>query len=105
MEEQAEQEERRDGDERAQQGVDAEADRVVVRQVHPQHHEVALREVDHAHDPEDEGEADAHEGVDTPHEETGHDVLGELARYHGAPGGRATCARPRGAWPDWPAPP
>jgi len=66
VEEQADQEERWDGDERAQQGVDAEDDRVVVRQVHPQHHEVALREVDHAHDAEDEGEADAHEGVDAP---------------------------------------
>jgi hypothetical protein len=76
VEDQPHHEERRDGDEGAHERVDAQHHRVVVGEVHPQHHEVALREVDHAHDAEDEGETDAHEGIDAPHEETGHDVLG-----------------------------
>ena len=74
-----------------EQRIDAEHDRVVEGEVHPQHHEVALREVDHAHDAEDEREPDAHEGVDAPHEQTGHDVLRELARDHGEPAACATC--------------
>jgi hypothetical protein len=54
--------------------------RVEVREVHPQHHEVALREVDNAHDAEDEHQPDAHERVDAADEQSGGDVLEKLGQ-------------------------
>ena len=102
MNEEAEEEERGDGDEGAQEGIDPVAHREPVGEVHPQHHEVALGEVDHAHDAEDQGEADAHEGVDAPHEQAGHHVLDQLGDGYGTrgrrglPGGAVPRERPRG---------
>src|SRR2546422_7112715 len=87
--------ERRDRQERAEQGIDARDNRQEVREVHPQHHEVALREVDDAHDPEDQGQADAHERVDAAHEQARHHVLREVADRHDA----ATWRRAR--WVSW----
>src|SRR5678815_3700165 len=54
---------------RAEQGEEEER---------PQHVELAVGEVDHAHDAEDQGEADAHEGVAAPDDEAVDDVLDEL---------------------------
>ena len=49
---------------RAERELNAERDEDVIGDIHAEHHEVALGEIDHAHDAEDEREADAHQAVD-----------------------------------------
>src|SRR5262249_52232217 len=39
------------------------------REVHAEHQELAVGEVDHAHDPEDQGQPDRDEGVDSPEQD------------------------------------
>ena len=56
----------------------AEGGEEIVGRVHAEHHEVALREIDHAHDAEDEGEADAHQAVDGSDRQTGGHGLKEI---------------------------
>ena len=46
-----------------------------------QHEELAVGEVDHAHDAEDEGEADPHQGVAAAQDEAVDDVLDELGDH------------------------
>jgi hypothetical protein len=79
-------------DQGAEQRVDVIAERQIVGEVHPQHHEVALGEVDDPHDAEDQREADAHERVDAAHEQPRDEVLQELPRAQDVrlcrPGGR-----------------
>src|SRR5262249_39486611 len=53
-----------------------------VRDVHAEHHEVALGEVDDPHDAEDQREANAHERVHPAHEQPGHHVLDEVTQSH-----------------------
>src|SRR5262249_62386380 len=47
------------------------------REIHAQHEELAVREVDHAHDAEDEGEPYRDERVDAAQEDGGDDELGD----------------------------
>jgi len=53
-----------------------------------QHEELAVGEVDHAHDAEDEGEADPHQGIAAPQDEAVDDVLDELGEHGRKDGGR-----------------
>ena len=65
----------------------AAGDQVEARE-HPQHQELALGEVDDAHDAEDEAEADAHQAVDGADGDTGgdrvQDVLDQDFQVHRA---------------------
>jgi hypothetical protein len=81
MDDPAEDEERWNREQRAEQRIDA-GQRVEVREVHPEHHEVALREVHDAHDTEDQRQADAHQRIHASDEQSGGDVLGELSDGH-----------------------
>ena len=46
-------------------------------EVHGEHEEFAVGEVDHVHDPEDQGEADAQQSVNPPHEEPADEGLSD----------------------------
>lgn len=61
------------GDER----VDPRHGEEEVREVHPHHHQLAVGEVDDPHHPEDDGQADADEGVGSSHEDAGEQRLQE----------------------------
>ena len=54
----------RDGDDDRDERVDLQQREEEVGRVHPQHQQVAVGEVDDAHHAEDDGQADADEGVD-----------------------------------------
>jgi hypothetical protein len=49
------------------------------RSVHPDHHEIALRKIDDAHDAEDHGKADAHQPLDRADENARHQNLQEAS--------------------------
>ena len=46
-------------------------------EVHGEHQEFAVGEVDHVHDPEDQSEADAHQGINPAHEEPADEGLSD----------------------------
>src|SRR6266568_2568309 len=77
LQDEPEQEHDRDDDDDGEKRVDPEQREDVVGEVHPHHEQLAVREVDDAHDAEDEGEADADEGVDATHQHPAHDGLKE----------------------------
>ena len=64
-----------DGDERAdgvaERGLHAQRGEEIERRIHAEHHEVALGEIDDAHDAEDQPEADAHQAVDRADQKPG----------------------------------
>ena len=62
---------------RPQHSDSAEGSGQVQGDVHSQHQEVALREVDHPHYAEDQAEAKAHQAVDAPHQQPGRQRLQE----------------------------
>ena len=73
---------------RAEKGEDAEASHQIISDVHAEHHEVALREIHHAHDAKDDAEADAHQAVGAADEQAGGQRLKEVddvpfQRFHG----------------------
>ncbi len=59
----------------AEKGQHAEAGHQVVGGVHAEHHEIALGEVHHPHDAEDDAEPDAHQAVDAADRDAGGERL------------------------------
>src|SRR5690606_26138700 len=51
-------------------------------EIHPHHHEIGLREVDHAHDAEDERQANAHQPVDAAEQDSTRKSLKGLFDEH-----------------------
>ena len=56
---------------RAEEGERSPHAHEIEGEIHAQHEEIALGEVDHPHHPEDEAEAHAHEPVDAAEEDAG----------------------------------
>ena len=55
----------------AERGLHAERGQEIERRIHAEHHEIALGEIDHPHDAEDQPEPDAHQAVDRADQEAG----------------------------------
>jgi hypothetical protein len=79
----------RDGGEEHEPGVEREQGERPERQVHAEHQELTVGEVDDAHDPEDQGEAHRDQGIDAPEQDRGHAELREdvYLRWSQAPSG------------------
>ena len=56
-------------------GVQAEIVKQPEGDVHGEHEELAVREIDDLHDPVDQGQADAGQGIDSPQQDAGHEQL------------------------------
>ena len=78
----AEQEERGRAEHESDVGIDAGLRREKVGEVHPPYHHVAVREIDDAHDAEDEREPHGHEAVDTAEEDPADQPLEDEGRIH-----------------------
>ena len=79
VDDEADDEEQRDRHEHDEVGIDREGDERPEGEVHPEHQELAVGEVDDAHDAEDQGEPDRDQGVDPPEQDRRDDELGEDA--------------------------
>ena len=55
----------------AERGLHAERGEEIERRIHAEHHEIALGEIDHPHDAEDQPEPDAHQAVDRADQKAG----------------------------------
>ena len=68
-----------DGDERpdgvSERGLNPERGEKIERRIHAKHHEIAMGEVDDAHDAEDQPEPDAHQAVDGADQKPGGQCL------------------------------
>ena len=67
-------------------GIEPEARGEQEGQVHAPDHHVAVGEVDHAHDAEDQGQAHRHEAVDASEQEAVEKALGDQHEVHGLSG-------------------
>src|SRR5581483_9156080 len=63
---------------RTKKGEDAKPRHQIISDVHAEHHEVAMCEIHHAHDAEDDTEADAHQAVSAADEQPGGEGLEEI---------------------------
>jgi len=59
---------------------EAEPSEQVEGRIHAEHQKIALREIDDAHDPINESEADTHEAVDAADQNTGRKCLQDVLR-------------------------
>ena len=67
----------------AEDHLQAERAEQVERSVHAEHHEIALREIDDAHDAEYQREADAHQPVDHADQQPGDEGLKDILDHGG----------------------
>ena len=68
---------------RAENRVRSEQAERVIGDVHTEHHEVALRKIDDAHDAEDQTQPDAHQAIQRAGEQAGSERLQEILRKLG----------------------
>ena len=61
----------------SERSLHAERGEEIERRVHAEHHEIALGEVDHPHDAEDQPESDAHQAIDRADQKSGGQCLQE----------------------------
>ena len=73
----ADQEEGGSNDKKGNVRVNLEIVEYPESEIHGEHQEFAVGKIHHVHDPEDQGQADAHQGINPPHEDAADEGLSD----------------------------